>query len=200
MPDFDASRDRFVPVSPDTLDASPRALYERLLAERGRVPVPFVPLLAAPAVGEAVAQWSAALQAGVLPAAVREAVFLRVAQRYRCRYLWANHVGKAREAGLPDSLIVALADGAAIAPASAVGMVAHEETRQGSAAVMPALALATALLEATAVTDAQVDAVKTVLGTRGVVELTSFCGFAVSIALLLALRQPCLPDGVTVPF
>ncbi|MBU4609345.1 carboxymuconolactone decarboxylase family protein [Achromobacter sp. GG226] len=201
MPDPDAGRDRYVPVAPDALDTASRALYERLLAERGRVPAPFVPLLATPPVGEAIAQWSAALQAGALPDAVREAVFLRVARRQRCRYLWANHVGRARAAGLPDTVIAALASGAPVAPAHAVAAtVADDQTRQALAAVAPALALTTALLETAVVTDAQVDAVQAVLGTRGVVELTSFCGFAVSVALLLTLRQPSLPAGVPVPF
>lgn len=177
--------DRFAPVSPEQFTPEQRASHDRILAQRGRIPAPFVPLLAAPALADAFAQWSAAFPAGVLSAALREAVLLCVAQRQACRYLWANHVDKARQAGLTEPAILALGQG---------------QVPDAPTDVAAGVTLVTVLLDQPVLGAAQHDAAVAELTTRGVVELTSFCGFAVSVALLLKLRQPPLPDGAAVPF
>ncbi|UST52516.1 hypothetical protein NF681_00630 (plasmid) [Comamonadaceae bacterium OTU4NAUVB1] len=67
------------------------------------------------------------IQQGALPSIVLEAVFLMKARRHRCRSLWINHVGKAREAGLDDDTVAALGDGSIPAAPAAVRAAAHFE-------------------------------------------------------------------------
>jgi len=177
--------DRYPPPDPRTLDIDQQRAHERIEQRRGRLPAPFTALLASPVLAEAFDQLSSALQQGVLPADVREAVFLMRARRQRCRYLWTNHVGKALEAGLDGAAVAAIGQGRIPMAPVAVRAAAHFEQ---------ALALEHRVPQP--IHDAAVAA----LGARGVVELTAFCGFASSVALLLNVRQPGSPTGAEAPF
>ena len=188
MPDSTAIHkqgDRFPPLVRAALPADQQAAHDRIEQRRGRIPAPFVPLLASPEVAEAFDKLSASLQHGSLPAMVREAVFLITARRQRCAYLWINHVEKAMHAGLDESALAALA---------------NDEIPAAPAAVASAGSFVKALLENHRIPQPLFEKTVKVLGLAGVVELTAFCGFAASVAMLLNMRQPALPPGPPAPF
>ena len=125
------------------------------------------------------------IQQGALPSIVLEAVFLMKARRHRCRYLWINHVGKARKAGLDDDTVMALGKG--LIP-------------ETPAAVRAAARFEQSLAEEHRVPQPVYDDVEAELGSRGLVDLMVFCGFASSVAMLLNVRQPKPPTGAEAPF
>ena len=128
---------------------------------------------------------TSAIQQGALPSIVLEAVFLMKARRHRCRSLWINHVGKAREAGLDDDTVAALGHGSIPEAPAAVRAAAHFEQ---------------ALAETHCVPQPLYDDVAAELGPRGRVDLTVFCGFAALVASILTVRQPETPEGAEAPF
>ena len=182
---MDDLTDRFPPADKAVLPAGQWPAYERIERRRGRIPAPFVPLLASPDVAEAFDGLSEILQHGSLPAVVREAVFLRTARSHRCAYLWMNHLGKAAQAGLDAKAQAALASG---------------EIPSAPTTVVAVARFVAELRDEHRVTQPVYDDVVLALGVCGVVELTAFCGFATSIAMLLNMRQPALPPGPPAPF
>lgn len=182
---MDALHDRFPALAKAALPAGQHPAYDRIEQRRGRIPAPFAPLLASPDVAEAFDRLSETLQHGTLPAVVREAVFLITARQHRCAYLWMNHRGKASQAGLDEAAQSALGRGALPA---------------GPANVVAAARLVHALHADHRVPQPVYDEAVQALGVRGVVELTAFCGFSASVAMLLNLRQPDLPAGAPPPF
>ncbi|RYI12128.1 MAG: hypothetical protein EON48_13260 [Acetobacteraceae bacterium] len=177
--------DRFPAPDKRDLDAAQRQAYDLIEQRRGRLPAPYTALLGSPAIAEAFDQLSGALQQGTLPPIVLEAVFLMKARRHRCRYLWINHVGKARSAGLHDDTVAALGQG--LIP-------------DAPAAVRAAARFEQSLAEAHGVPQPLYDAVAAELGPRGPVDLTAFCGFASLVASILNVRQPEIPAGAEAPF
>ena len=177
--------DRFPPPDKQDLDAAQRRAYDLIEQRRGRLPAPYTALLGSPAIAEAFDQLSGALQQGALPSIVLEAVFLMKARRHRCRYLWINHVGKARKAGLDDDTVTALGKG--LIP-------------ETPAAVRAAARFEQSLAEEHRVPQPVYDDVEAELGSRGLVDLMVFCGFASSVAMLLNVRQPKPPMGAEAPF
>jgi 4-carboxymuconolactone decarboxylase len=177
--------DRFpAPVKQD-LDVAQRQAYDVIEQRRGRLPAPYTALLGSPAVAEAFDQLSGALQQGGLPPSVLEAVFLMKARRHCCRYLWINHVGKARAAGLDEKTVVALGQGRIPDAPAAVRVAAHFEHVLAEQHRVPQPLYEDAAAE---------------LGARGLVDLMVFCGFASSVALILNVRQPETPAGAEAPF
>lgn len=182
---MDDASDRFPAPDMQALDAAQRQVCDLIERRWGRLPAPYTALLGSPAVAEAFDQLSGALQQGTLPPGVLEAVFLMKARRHRCRYLWINHVDKARHAGLDDDAVDALGRGS---------------IPEGPAAVRVAARFERSLAEEHGVPQALYDDVAAELGPRGLVDLTVFCGFASSVALILNVRQPAAPAGVEAPF
>jgi 4-carboxymuconolactone decarboxylase len=189
MPDSHAvtppSAERFPPIDKATLPGDQRAAYDLIVGRRGALPAPYATLLASPEAADLFEQYSSRLWHGVLPNALLEAVFLATAQRCGCRYQWMNHVKKAAEAGLDSDAIAAIGRGEL--------PTAPEDVAQG-------LRFAEMLHRDHAVSQPVFDAVAARFGQRGVVELTAFCGFATSVAMLLNVRQITLPAGEPAPF
>lgn len=123
-----------------------------------------------------------------VPQKLRELAMLLTARAMDCPYIWNAHVGLGREAGLSDALVNALRDRQTL-PA-----VPKEE-----AAIID---YATELFQSRRVAPATFQAVLEILGSQGLVELTTLLGFytmlafnanAVELELPEHLAEPTLP-------
>lgn len=85
---------------------------------RGSVPSPFLAMLDAPALAEAIQQVGAVLRfASTLPDAAREIAILATAGAIGCGYEWNYHAPIARAAGVCEAIIEATLPGAEAVPA-----------------------------------------------------------------------------------
>ena len=179
--------DRFAPTRAGELSASQRGAREEIVHSRGRVPAPFEALVRSPDVARAFDRLSTALWSGVLPKRIGELALLMSAYQYRCRFLWMNHVAKAREAGLTASVIDAIGRGSSPPPTEDADILAAWAVIES---MQPGHQLADDLFERACACFTE----------QGVVELVAFCGFAASVAMLLQLRQVPLPPDGSCPF
>jgi 4-carboxymuconolactone decarboxylase len=91
--------DRFSPFDPDNLGAEARAVYDRILAERGYVPGPYQFWLASPGFSDRIEPVEEFLRHGVsLEERLVEVVVLVVAKHWRAQYVWTSHGPAAVEA------------------------------------------------------------------------------------------------------
>lgn len=176
MPERALSTDRLAGQNGGALTPDVQVVSDEIAAGRGgRLPAPFAMLIHAPDVARAYEACSQALNHGALPARLVELAFLMQARATGCRYLWGNHLAKARQAGLDESIIVALGEGR---PPD----MADDELASGWRFLH-------ALLSTHRVPDADYDDLRHRFGMRGVAELVAICGYAGSIAMLLNVRQ-----------
>lgn len=94
------------PSSRDDLPAVQQAVWDEIAASRGKVPAPYLPLLASPTTALAFERFSTTLWASSLNVDEQELVYLVVAKAWGCAHQWRTHEPKARQAGVPDALIV----------------------------------------------------------------------------------------------
>jgi alkylhydroperoxidase family enzyme len=165
---------RFPIDPPAALPASRRAAYDRIVAERGKLPLPYRAVLASPDVAEQVERLSQRLWKGELPPLVLEAVFLSVARVQQCRYQWDNHVPKALEAGLTQESLDLMRDGRI--PAQSDMLAA-------------ALRFVDEMQAMKLVQDRTFADVLSHFGDKGMAELLAFLGLATSISFLLNAQQ-----------
>ncbi len=176
MPEHPLSTDRLAGQGGCALTPDAQAVSDEIAAGRGgRLPAPFAVLIHAPDVARAYEACSWALNHGVLPARLIELAFLMQARAAGCRYLWGNHLAKARQAGLDESIISALGEGRP-------PVTADDDLASGWRFLH-------ALLSTHRVPDADYDDLLRRFGMRGVAELVAVCGYAGAIAMLLNVRQ-----------
>lgn len=180
-------RDRFPPRARDAMSSAELDALDEIVGARGMLPGPASLMLHAPDAARAYDAWSRALWVGALPAHVGELVFLYLARVHRCRYQWINHAGKARKAGITDPLIDALG---------------RDDTPPAGTAgeLLETWRFVDELHTRHAVSDGTFNAITARFGVRGAAELAAFCGLAASVALLLNVRQPPLPEAGSAPF
>lgn len=164
-----------------------QALYEQLLARRGRIDGMYRSLLNHPELARHVSDLGTFLRfgAGVLPPAVRELTILWLARQLGAAYEWAKHVGPAREAGVSEAVIEAL------------------RTQQGlklDATQEAALAAARCVLERRSIPTVVQDGLVAKIGLPGVIELVVLVGFYQMIAGVIFAFDVPLPEGATAPF
>ena len=116
-----------------------------------------------------------------LPPRLREMVILLTARRWTQDYEWWTHAPLAREAGLPDSIVAAIAAGIpppGLEPDEALVMelcaALHVDARVGDALYARAVA---------------------VLGEQGVIDLVGAVGYYSTLAMIMNVTQTSLPDG-----
>ena len=106
--------DRFPPFDPDNLDAEARAVYDRILAERGYVPGPYQFWLASPGFADRIEPVEEFLRHGVsLDERLVEIAVLVVAKHWRAQYVWTSHGPAAEKAGVAPAIVEAIRAGAA---------------------------------------------------------------------------------------
>ncbi|MFP5260253.1 MAG: carboxymuconolactone decarboxylase family protein [Acidobacteriota bacterium] len=171
-------------------DLSPpaRALFDALIAKRGRLDGMYRTLFNHPALLEKVAALGAYLRFGgsALPPVARELAILACARDMGAAYEWVKHLGPARQAGLPEEIIEALRAGREPPGLDATQIAVLKGAR---------CALARRSIPAPVQT-----ALEAAYGIPGVVELVVLCGFYAMIAGVIFAFDVPLPEGEEPPF
>ena len=95
--------ERFPPFDADNLSAEARAVYDRILAERGYVPGPYRFWLASPGFADRIEPVEEYLRHGVtVDERLVEIAVLVVAKHWRAQYVWTSH-GPAAEKAYPGT-------------------------------------------------------------------------------------------------
>jgi 4-carboxymuconolactone decarboxylase len=100
-------------TSPETMSPEQRRVYEAIAqGPRRGVPLPFLAMLDAPQLADAIQSVGATLRfAGGLPPALRETAILATAAAFGAPYEWDHHLPIAREAGVSEAVIAAASAG-----------------------------------------------------------------------------------------
>ncbi|EIZ78323.1 hypothetical protein WSK_3068 [Novosphingobium sp. Rr 2-17] len=147
---------------------------------RGAVRGPFAVLLNSPGAFAAAQGLGAYLRfESALPANLRELAILVTARHWRQDYEWQVHSAIARDAGLSELAIGSLAAGGEV-----LGLSAEESV---------VLAFCRQLHETGGVDDATFAAASALLGTAGVIDLCSVCGYYAMLAMVMNVARNPLP-------
>ena len=193
---------RLAPVTFEQLNEDQRALWENittgprgnperphggLAGEDGALIGPFNALFQSPQIGDAVQQLGAALRYGTsLPADLLEVAILTVGGEWRANFEFWAHARLGAAAGVPQAAIEAIRDG---------------ETPQFDDPRHAAVyAFGRELIETKRVSDERYDALKALVGERGVFEVASVMGYYALVSIALNTFNVGMPPGVDAPF
>ena len=118
-----------------------------------------------------------------MPESLKETVIITAAAHQKSQYEFAAHARLARQAGVSDATIKAIADGTA-----PNGLTGDEELL---------VRYTTELLQDKKITDATFNAVQEKWGVRGVVDVTTLIGHYLLVAQILAAFDVDLAPGMT---
>ncbi|MWV64549.1 carboxymuconolactone decarboxylase family protein [Halorubrum sp. JWXQ-INN 858] len=159
-------------TSREQVPAGQRDRFDRIEESRGSVRGPFRLLLYSPEIADRVGHLGAYVRyESELPDPVREVAILTTARAYDCAYEYAAHEPIAREAGVDEGSIRAIA---------------HDEPLEGLREVDAAVVrFGRELLGDNRVSDDAFDAVHDRFGTAGVTELVATFGYYGMLATVL---------------
>lgn len=177
-----------LPDPTSSLSPQGQALYQRLVAKRGRIDGMYRSLLNHPELTQYVSDLGAFLRfgSGALPDALRELLILWVARELGAAYEWVKHEPAARKAGLPAALIEAIRT--------------RQELPGLDGLQQSALAAAQCVLNRRSIPQVVQDELAAALGLEGVVELVVLCGFYEMVAGVIFAFDVPLPEGAADPF
>jgi 4-carboxymuconolactone decarboxylase len=171
-----------------SLTPAAQELYNRLVAQRGRIDGMYRSLLNNPELTRHVSDLGAFLRfgSGSLPDALRELLILWVARHLGAAYEWVKHAPVARQAGLADAIIEAIR---------------LQQPPPGLDALqLAALTAADCVLQRRSIPAPVQAQLATALGLPAVVELVVLCGFYQMIAGVIFAFDVPLPEGAAPPF
>jgi 4-carboxymuconolactone decarboxylase len=152
-----------------------------IVTPEGGLSGPFNAWLHAPGVGRRLgALGSAVLFGTVLDRRLTELAILTVAGQWKAEFEWWAHARAAREAGLDDEIIDCIARG---------------DTPELTGELRIAYHFVRQLVATGNVEDDVLDAARSTLTERGVVELIALCGFYTTIAHMLNVFDVPVPNG-----
>ncbi len=165
---------------PATLTPEQQDAVDQIAAgPRGALLGPFVPLLRAPELMTRIQLVGEYLRyRSVTPPALRELVILLVARDWDQDYEWGHHVGIARDCGLHDDVIDAIA---------------RRSDPSGSAAQVAVWRLVDELLRRHEVDDATYQSALTVLGEEALVEVVVTVGYYTTLAMTMNTARTSVP-------
>jgi 4-carboxymuconolactone decarboxylase len=173
----------------DTLEGEEKEVVDEMAsrrASRGSTLFgPYIPLLHHPHLASRIEQLGYYMKyEGVLPRPVYEAIILAVAEKAKMEFVWHEHVGPARKAGLPDHIIEGIARGkrALDAPYGAV------------------LGAVDDVLSFRAIPGGLQQELEGMLGMKGVIELVAICGFYQVMGMVNTAFDVPLQEGKEPPF
>lgn len=175
----------------DQLDADGQRVWDSIVDTRGERVIlpdgaglsgPFNSFVHAPGVGEHLSALGAAIRfKGTLDNALRELAICTVAGRWQAEFEWAAHARMARELGISDAVLDAIAQGGEPSFAADDQRTVYTVARQ--------------LVQTGKVTPEAYEAAQRLLGDRSLVELVSLCGYYCTISFLLNTFGVPLPPG-----
>ena len=164
-------------TSPADLPGEAREAFEWIAASRGEMIRPFAVLMQRPSLARKVAELGAEIRfSSTLQDAQRELAILATGTTLRCDFQWASHIDLALKMGVRPEAAAALKGNAPL------------DAFTDDEAIL--VAFARSLAATTMVDEATFDAAKTLLGTSGVVELSTVIGY---YALLACVINACAP-------
>jgi 4-carboxymuconolactone decarboxylase len=180
-----AAQERLPPIPPDKLtEAQVKAIEEFKAARSADVTGPFVPLLRSPEAMNRVRALGDYLRfRSALPPRLSEFVILLTARQWTQRYEWGAHAPLARQAGLSDATIAAIAEGRRperMTEDEEVLYALHDELRRTGG-----------------VSDATYVKAVARFGEKGVVDAVGITGYYTLLAMVLNVARPPAPDAVT---
>jgi 4-carboxymuconolactone decarboxylase len=166
--------------SRDKLPEGGESAYDGIAESRGGVRGPFPVLLNHPDLAALIGAVGHHVRyEGELPDADREIAIISVARQFDCAYEWAAHAAIARDSGVDDAVVEAIAD--------------TEDPAEMPEPARSIVAYAWSLLEDHAVDEDTYETVLNRYGESGVVELTVTVGYYCLIACVLNAFE-VLPD------
>ena len=176
--------DRMPPMTLEQMNPAQKAAIEQFEKERGMsVGGPFVPLSRSPEVLKMATHIGKYLRTqSPVPTKLSELATLVTARRWSQNFEWFAHEKIARHAGLPDTVIAAIAEGR-----TPEGMAEDEAT---------VYAFCTETLGNGSVCDATYARAKALLGEQGIIDLVAICGYYSLIGLAMNVARTPLPEGV----
>lgn len=165
----------------DGLSETQLAVFDWIVESRGTMIRPYEVMLHVPAMARPAAELGHQIRyEGALSDHDRELAIITVASAHACAFEWDTHVGLARTAGVAEATITALRDGD-----GAVG--SSDDVIVGFVREMCSTAR---------VSDQAYAAARDLLGTAGVVELTTLAGYYTMLAFAINVAEPDPgPDG-----
>ena len=165
----------------DALSPEAQTAFDAISGTRGSVRGPFAMLLHSPEVAERAAHLGAYLRfESSLPDAERELAIIATARAFDCDYEWAAHARLAREVGVGEDAINAVAN------RELTGLTDDERV---------VVEFARELLEQHSTSDAVFERARDRFGDSGVIELTATVGYYAMIACVLNATEIEPPEG-----
>lgn len=179
--------ERYPPFDPDALPAEARAVYDRILAERGYVPGPYFYWLAAPHFSDLMEPVEKYLRYDVsFDARIVEVAVLVIARHWNARYVWTSHAPAAVKAGIAPDIVEAIRLQQTPRFANEDEAACHDFCKT--------------LVNGRDVDDALWTRVGTLFGERGITEITGLIGlYSAVCATMVAYRVPT-KNGEADPF
>ena len=167
----------------DQLKPEDLQFYESIADSRGSVRGPYGVLLHSPDLAARVAHTGAYVRFNFdLPEALKETIIITAAREIQSQYEFAAHARLARQAGVSDATIKAIADGTAPA-----GLSGDEEML---------VRYVKELVQNHKISDATFNAVRDKFGTQRTVEITGLIGHYLLVGQILLAFEVELPEGV----
>jgi 4-carboxymuconolactone decarboxylase len=182
-PPLNMRGNRFKPLTWETLSPAQLKMVENVMSgKRGSMQGPYNVLLRSPELGNLAQQFGAHTRYNSsLPLALNELAILLVARFWTCQFVWWAHRRIAREAGLDEALIQAVATGQ-----SPQGLAKDTEAVYG---------FCNELLQTRVVSDGTYAAAVQRFGEAGVVDLMGTMSYYTLVSMSLNVDQYPLPDG-----
>lgn len=174
---------RFKPLTWAEMTPEQKTMVEHVLGgERGSMNGPYNVLLRSPEMGDLAQKFGAHTRFhSSLSKKLNELAILIAARHWTSQYVWHSHRRYAKEAGLSEETIAAIAAGKR--PPS---MLPEEEA---------VYRFTTELLESKRVSDAAFDAARKHFGERGIVDLMGSVGYYQLVSMILNVDGYPLPEG-----
>ncbi|MBO0776055.1 MAG: carboxymuconolactone decarboxylase family protein [Actinobacteria bacterium] len=175
-------RDQLGPAGQAVWDAVVGTRGGQLVNAEGGLVGPFNAFVHAPTVGQHLSSLGAAVRfQGSIDRRLAEVAILTVGARWKAEFEWWSHARMAREQGVPEAVISAIARGAEPPFAAPGERVVYRVARE--------------LTETGRLGQDAYEAARALLGDAGLVELVSLCGYYTLVSFLLNAFTVPLPPG-----
>ncbi len=174
---------------PDRMSPEQRRVHDAIAhGPRGSVPLPFLAMMDAPHLAEALQAVGAAIRfSGAIGAELREVAILATAAAFGSGYEWTYHVAIARQLAIPEIVLSAAARGLA------------DRQQPIEPAYAATIALCRDAVLERRVAPALLSRLVDLIGRAAASEVVAICGYYQALALFLSAggmdRQVVYPDG-----
>ena len=172
--------DRLLDLSPDQLTSEQKAIFERLVAGRGRILGPYRVWIHSPIVASALEQMGTFLnKRSSLSEREVEMTIILIARHWQGDYVQTAHVRMGKKVGVPDAVIDAL--------------IAGNDPNLGDPHEAAVYRFAAAMIASRKVPDAEFADIEKVLGRPGIAEVLALLGYYTSVAMAMKVHDVPIP-------